>query len=191
MKLVPDHRALAVDFHQTGLHQPIHVRIQAAEARRQLRWKHVDRALRKVDGRAAFVCFLVERGSLLDVVGHVRDMDTQPVVAVRQPLQRDRIVEIAGVLAVYRDREQFAEVGARPYVALVHLPADRLGLGDCLRRMRIRDVELPDDDLVVHARRVDVAEHFPDAAERAARRGWPSGNLHDHHVAGLCVHPLI
>ncbi len=55
VKLVPDHRPVGVDFHQTGLHQPIDPRVQAADAGRQLRWKHVDRAIGEIHRRGALV----------------------------------------------------------------------------------------------------------------------------------------
>ena len=59
--------------------------------------------------------------------------------------------------------------------------ADRLG--DRLRRVRVGNAVLADDDLGVDAGRVDVAEHLGDAADRAARRGRPARQLDGHHLA--------
>ena len=112
VKFVADHLAVPIDFHQTGLHQPIDVRIEAAETGGELRRKHVDRALGEIHGRAAVVGFAIERAAVVHVVRDVRDVHAEPEVAVRQPLDRDRIVEIARVLAVDRHRGHAAEVGA-------------------------------------------------------------------------------
>ena len=56
--------------------------------------------------------------------------------------------------------------------------------GDRLGAVRVGDAVLADDDLGVDARRIDVAEHFRHAADRAARRGRPPGQFHGHHLAG-------
>ena len=74
-------------------------------------------ALGEIHRRAALVGLLVERAALLDVVRHVRDVHAQPVVPVRQPLQRDRIVEVARVLAVDRHGRDRTEVRAAVDVA--------------------------------------------------------------------------
>ena len=101
--LVADDRPLAIDLHQARLHQAIDVRVEAAQPGRELRREHVDGAIGEVDRRAALVGLLVERAALGDVVGDVGDVDAEPVVAVRQLLDGDRVVEIARVLAVDGD----------------------------------------------------------------------------------------
>ena len=62
------------------------------------------------------------------------------------------------------------EVGAAADVPLL----DRRRRGGCASstassRMRVRNVELADDDLRVDAGLVDAPEHFDDAPDRAAR----------------------
>ena len=74
---------------------------------------------------------------------------------------------------------------------LVHLAADAPRFFDRLVAVLVGQAEFPDDDLVVDTGLVDVAEHFVDPAERSARRGRPSGDLDDDHVAGLRVQVLI
>ena len=90
----------AIDLHQARLHQPIDVRIEAAETGRQLVRKHVHGALGEIDRGGAFVRFLVERAALRHVVRDVGDVHAEPEVAVRQPIDGNGIVEIARVLAV-------------------------------------------------------------------------------------------
>ena len=185
--LVPDDIAMAIDLHQARLHQPVDVGIQAAETGRQLRREHVDGTLRKVDGRAALVGFFVQRAAFGNVVRDVRDMDAQPIVTIRQPLDRDGIVEVTGVLAVDRHGLHGAKVRASLDVAFLDGAAKALRFLDGLGPVVVRQSVLPDDDLVVDARLVDVTKHLEDPAERAARGRRPSGDLDDDHVAGLRV----
>ena len=130
VKFGADHLAVPIDFHQTGLHQSIDVRIEAAETGGELRRKHVDRALGEIDGRAAVVGFAIERAALVHVVRDVRDVHAEPEIAVRQPLDRDRIVEIPRVLAVDRHRRHAAEVGTAADVLFRNGGAEPDGLGD-------------------------------------------------------------
>ena len=111
VKLVADDRALLVDLHQAGLHQPIDLRIEAAQAGRELGREHVHGALGKIHRSRAVVAFLVEGAALRHVMGHVGDVHAEPVVAVLEPVQRDRVVEVAGVLAVDGHRHLRAEIG--------------------------------------------------------------------------------
>ena len=134
VKLVPDDAAVTIDFHQARLHEPVDVRIQAAQPGRQLRGEHVDGALGKVDRRGALVRLAVEGAAFLDVVRHVGDVDAEPVVAVRQRLERDRVVEIARMLAVDGDGRHVSKIGPAANVAL----GDRRGRGERLPRSRRR-----------------------------------------------------
>ena len=109
VELVAHDLPVAIDLHQARLHEPIDVRVQAAQPRRQLGREHVDGALGKVDRRAALVGLAVERAAFVDVVRDIRDVHAQPEVAVRQLLDRDRVVEIARVLAIDGDRDDGCE----------------------------------------------------------------------------------
>ena len=183
--LVAHDVAAAIHFHQARLHEPIDVRVQAAQTGGQLRREHVDRALREVHRRAALVGFLVERASLLHVVRHVRDVHAKPVMAVRQPLDRDRVVEVARVLAVDRHRRDRTEVGPSAEVSFLDRPAKARGLLDRLVGVRVGDAVLANDDLRVDAGLVDPAEHFDHASDRPARRRRPPRDLDEHHLAGF------
>ena len=109
----------------------------------------------------------IERAALLHVVRDVGDVHAEPVVAVRQPLDRDRVVEVARVLAVDRHGRDVPEVGAAADVARpTPTPPRRTASATASRTVRVRDAVLADDDLGVDAGRVDVAEHVGDAAER-------------------------
>ncbi len=188
---VADHRPLAIDLHQTGLHQAIDVRVQAAQPGRELGREHVDGAIRKVHRRATLVGLLVERAPLWNVVRHVGDVDAEPVIAVRQLLNRDRVVEIARVLAVDRNGPDLAEVRAPLEVLLRDRAAEALGLLDRFVAVLVGDAELADDDLGVDTGLLDIAEDLEHASLRAASGRRPAGDLRDDHVRWLRVVPLL
>ena len=185
MNLVPDDVAAAIDFHHAGLHEAIDVGIQAAETGRQLRREHMDGPLGEVHGGPPLVRLLVECDPFLHIVRDVGDVHSQPHMAVLQPLDRDRVVEIPRVLAVDGDGLCAPEVGAPADVALVHGGADAPRLLDGLVGVGVGDIEFPDDDPRVDACLLDASEHFRHTTDRTARRRGPSGDLHEHHVARL------
>ncbi len=182
MQFVADDGAVAaIDFHQARLHQPIDVRIEAAQAGRQLRGEHVHGPLREVHRRAALVRLPVERPVLGDVARDVRDMHAEPEVPVRQPIDRDRVVEIARVFAVDGDRRPVAEVGPAPAVALAHAGAQPAGLGNRVLTVFVRQVVLVDDDGRVDAGLLEPAQHLDDPSQRGAGGRRKSGDLHRDH----------
>ena len=178
-----DDLAAAVHLHHAGLHQPIHARVEAAEARGQRGREHVHRPLGKVDRRGALVRLGVERRALGHVVRDVGDVDAQPEVAVPETLDRHRVVEVARVLAVDRHGRPRPEVRAPGEVALPDLAAEPPRLGQRRIAVLVDDAVLAQDDLGVHAGRVDRPEHLDHAAERAARGRGPARDLHDDHLA--------
>src|SRR4029453_4129479 len=161
----------AVNPQRRTLPQPIDSRVEAAESGRQLRGKHVHRALWKVDRCAALVGLLVERAPFGHVVGHVGNMYPEPVIAVRQLLERDGIVEIACVFAVDGDRDERTEVGPSFYISLADLAAQTFGFRYRRLAMLIGYPELADDDLGVATRLVDCAQNVS-----AAAHGCPGGS---------------
>ncbi len=106
-------------------------------------------------------------------------------MAVRQLLDRDRIVEIARVLAVDRDGRHAAKIGAPGDVLFAHRAAEATRFLDRFLAVAIGNVELADDDLDVDAGIVDVAQHLDDPPHRIARRGRPADDLHRHHLPRL------
>jgi hypothetical protein len=187
MKFVADDLPAAVDLHQTRLHEPIDVRPQAAQAGRELRREHVHGALREIHRRAALVRLPVQHAALGDVVRHVRDVDAEPVMPVREPLERDRVVEITRVLAVDGHGHERTEIGPAAQVAFADLGPEPRGLLDRFRGVLVGDAVLANDDFGIDAGFVDVAEHFDHASERTARGRGPAGDLDGHHVTGLRI----
>ena len=185
VQLVADDVAAGVDFHQAGLHEAIDVRVQTAQSGRELAREHVHGALREVHRGPAIAGLAIQRTALRHVVRHVRDVDTQPVVAVRQPIDGDRVVEVPGVLAVDRDRLDVPEIGPAGEVLVSHRrpEADRLRHG--LLAVCLRNPVLAENHAEVHTGRLDVAEHLDDAAGRVARRRRKSRDLDRDHLTRL------
>ncbi len=95
-------------------------------------------ALGKVHGGRALVGLFVERTAFRHVVRDVRDVHAEPVIPVRQQLERDRVVEIPGVLAVDGHRRQRPEISPATEVFVAHVATETPGLlngfGDHARR---------------------------------------------------------
>ncbi len=187
VQLVANDRALLVDLHPARLHQPIDVRIEAAQAGRELRREHVDRALREIHRGRAVVAFFVQGAALGHVVRDVGDVDAQPVVAVLQPLERDRVVEVAGVLAVDGDRHVRPEIGPAFQVPLLDRSAQSTRFLDRVLTVPGDDAVLAQDDLGIDARFVDGPEHLHYSPDRAPGSGRPRGDFNRHHVARFSV----
>jgi hypothetical protein len=108
-------------------------------------------------------------------------------VPVLQLLDRDRIVEVAGVFAVDRDHRAITEIGAAGDVLLLDRGADALRLGDGLGTVRVRNAVLAENDFGVDTGIVDVAQHFDNASRRPTRRARPARDFDRHHLARLRV----
>ena len=188
--LVPHDISATVDLHQARLHETIDMRIEAAQAGRELRWEHVDRALGKVDGRAALVGFFVEGTPLGHVMGDVGDVHPQPVMPVSQAFNRDCVIKVACVLAVDGHGGDRTKISSPAKVAFLDDTAEAPRLLNRLFRMRIWNVVLANDDLRVDAWLLDTSEHFDDAADWPARRRRPACDFDEHHVTGLGRGPL-
>ena len=180
---VADDLSVSVDLHQAGLDQPVHVRVQAAHARRELPRKHVYGPLGKVDRRAPGKSVEIERAAFRDVVRHVRDVHAEPIVAVAQSLDRDGIVEVPRVLAVDRDDDPIAEIGAMAQLGGRHRHITGTRLRDGIWSVLVGDAVLAQDDLGVDAGIVQSPEHLDDTPSRAPGHTRPAVDLDGHHVA--------
>ena len=183
MELVADDLATAVDLHQARLHQPIDVRVQAADTGRQFAREHVHRPLGEVHRRGAGEAVEIERAALGHVVGDVGDVHAQPEVAVGEPLDRDGVVEVAGVLAVDGDDVPAAEVGAAGEVGRSDGVVAAPRLGDGIGGVLVGDAVFAQDDLGVDAGIVEPAEHLDHPPRRHPGRTRPALDLHGDHVA--------
>ncbi len=193
VELPTDHGPMPVHLHQARLDEPVDARIQAAQPGRQVLREHVQRAVREVHGRAALVGLGIQRAPLPDVVRHVGDVHAKPEMAVLEPLNRDRVVEVAGMLSVDRDDVEPSEIGAPGEVLTAGVrragAAARAGeaprFDDCRLAMSVGQAVLADDDGRVDARVVDVAQYLDDPSNRPASGARPPDDLDRHHLPGL------
>ena len=141
------------------------------------------RAVGKVDRRAALAGVFVEGAAGLHVVRDIGDVHAQLVAAALAPHHRHGVVEIPGVVTVDGDRQAVAEV--RPALAVLrpHHGSRPAGLGRSARAVGLGDAVPPQDDRRVHARRVGLAQHLGNTADRPPRRRRPPRDLDLHHVA--------
>ncbi len=174
-----------IDLHQARLHQPVDMRVQAAHPGREFVREHVHGPFGEVDRGAPFEAVEVERAALRHVVGDVGDVDAQPEVAVGQALDRDGVVEVAGVLAVDGHDGAGAEVGAPDQVVRMDGDVTGPGLGDRVGRMVVGDAVLAQHHFGVDARVVERAQHFDDAAGGLGGHARPARDLDGHHIAVL------
>ena len=74
-------------------------------------------------------------------MGHVGDVDPEPVVPVRQPLDGDGVVEVPGVFAVDGDGRHGTEIGAAANVLVLDDPADASRLDHCSFGVHVGDAD--------------------------------------------------
>ncbi len=102
-----------------------------------------------------------------------------------QPLDRDRVIEVACMLAVDRHRLHRTKIHPPREIFFTDDGAEPVRFGDAFVAVRVGNAVLADDDLDIDAGRVDVAEHFDDAADRIAGGGRPANDFGGDHVARL------
>src|SRR5262249_27499147 len=180
-QFVVDHAPAPVDLHQRGHRQAVNLRIERADARRQPFGQHRDRALGKIDRRAAQSRLVVERRALAHVKTHVGDVNAEQKISVVEPLQTDRVVEIARGLAVNRHCRLTAQL--QPPRDLIFSDDGRnfFGLFDHFVREDVRQIVFVDYDLNVHSGRVArSAEPLDDSPRRVAARDGIARDLDEH-----------
>ncbi len=183
-QFVLDDAPLRVDFHQRRHHQPVHVRIEAADAVRELQRQHGHGAIGEIHGGAAQARLAVERRAGTNVVRHVRDVHLQKVISPGEAFHVDGVVKILGRLAVDGDDGQAAEIAPALVVVLGDVLRRRVRGSQHLRGEPVRQVKLADDDFHIHAEVFAAAQNLDNAAAWQRRRARIAGHLdvHDQSV---------
>ena len=96
-----------------------------------------------------------------------------------------RIVKVAGIFAVNRDQRHIAQINPVLAVLGQHFVRQALGLLNATRRKLMGHAVLAHRDLDLHARVVDLTQHFLDAAHRLTEQGRRLGQLDHHHLPRL------
>ena len=102
---------------------------------RQRKRQHGHDMSRVIDRRAAAVDLLIERAAGRDIMRHIRDVHAEQVMAVVQPVERDRVVKVLGVVAVDGEDQLVAQVEAAVQRGGIDLLRDRVRLLQHLVRL--------------------------------------------------------
>ena len=177
----PNDLAPRVDLHQAALHQAVFVRPKAAHAARKFVGEHRNCAIRKVDRRPTQPRLEIKRRSRTNVVAHVRDMDLQLPVAVRQRLDVNSIIEVTSRLAIDRYDGKPTEITAPCEFIFLKtvdcLLRGILSLSQNIRRKDMRQMMLADNNLDVHAKGIRRPKHLDNAATCRTPRRRKACNL--------------
>ena len=170
-----------VDHH--GLREAVAALHEAADVARERVREHGHDPVGEVDGRAAEVGLLVERPALAHVVRHVRDVHREAVAPVAAALDPDRVVVVARRLGVDGDGEPAPEVGPAGHLVRPHRARHALRLLLHLRRERVGQAVLGDDDLEVDTGVGEVAQDLGDPPHGIARGGGRPRHVRRDHLA--------
>src|SRR5579884_1311378 len=99
-KLIGNRLAAAVEFDESGKHQPVPVRHERTDVGRKLEGQHRHGTVGEVNTGSAPAGFNVNRTSRTDVMAYVGDMNLQREMAVPEPVDENGIIEIPRSLAV-------------------------------------------------------------------------------------------
>ena len=120
IELVAAELAVPGDRHLAHDRQPIDIRVERADAVRELLRQHRDHAARKIDRGAALARLDVERIGVLHVVADIRDGDPETKAAL---LARavDRVVEVLRGLAIDGDELERAQIAPAANIVRTNL----------------------------------------------------------------------
>ena len=126
-------------------------RLKTRQAVRDHLGQHRQHAVGQIDARGALERLAVQRGFRPNEMRHVGNVNPQPPMAVLQPLQRNGVVEIAGVDRIDRHDRLAGEI-----LAAADRFVERLGLAvgllDRVFGEAVGQVELADDRKRIDAR---------------------------------------
>ena len=153
-----------IEFHKRRHGEPVFAFPQGTEVVRNPLREHRNGAVGEIDARAALIRFLIQRAPFVDVIIHVRDMHAEPIIAVVEAFERDRVVEIPRVFAVNRENAVVAQI--EPFGEF--FVGNFVGKGVCLMQRRWRKFSRKmvrvNDNLLVNSRCHGFAENLDDFA---------------------------
>ncbi|MQM40282.1 hypothetical protein KBTX_04329 [wastewater metagenome] len=109
---VIDDFSLGCNFHLTGNCQPIHLRIQTANAVRQPVRNHRDDAIDKISACPALKRFFVKFRPFLDIIADIGDMNAELIIAIVQFGYGNCVIKIFRIGSVNRDNGFITEIAA-------------------------------------------------------------------------------
>ncbi len=181
------------DQHVADHRQSLDLGVERAQAIGELLRQHRDDAPRKVDRGRSLISVPVQGLVGLDVVTDVGDgHDQAPGVrglatTDHGRLAIDRVIEVTRVFAVNGHQGHVGQVDAPFLVGRPHLLGQLGSLSQHVIAEAVRHLVFPHRDLDLHARVIDAAQHLDNPTDRLRRERWRLGQLHRHHLSGLCA----
>ena len=172
-----------VEVDHDGLGEAVPALHEAADVARERVREHGHDPVGEIHRRAAEVGLQVERPPLAHVVRHVRDVHREAVAPVTPALDPDRVVVVAGRLGVDGDGEPAPEVGPAGHLVRPYRERHALRLLLHLRRERVGQAVLGDDDLEVDTGVGEVAQHLGDPPHGVAGGGGRPRHVRRDHLA--------
>ena len=166
--------------HQT---EPIDVRLQRAQTVRQQFRQHRDHEAGEIHRVAAVQGFGIERGAAPDIMTDIGNRHPQPPTAGFLALAINGVVKILGVFTIDGDQRQLAQIDPALLVGFQHHRCQRSDFFFHRWRKFVRQIELANGDLDLHAGREVIPEHLDHFRQRLAQRRHPRRQLHHHHLA--------
>src|SRR5579883_818777 len=154
--------AVIIDFQQDAHDQAILARVQRANPVRKLIGKHRHGAIGEINGSASHASFAIEGGVPADVIVHVRDMHLQ-VPSVSTFFDINRVIEVAGRFAIYRDDGQMAKVAAGFSFSISHCPRHAASIVENFLRKSVWQMVFADQNLHINTKFAPPSQDFDDA----------------------------
>ncbi len=135
--------------------------------------------------------FVVQGAARVHIVADVGDRHDQAPAAALAALHVDRVVEVAGVLAVDGDQRQVAQVHPVGLGGMGHLGAEALGLLLHAVRPLMGNLEAAQGHVHFHARLIRGGDDFFQPHQHIVVPGRVLGDLGAHVVAGARLQTVV
>ena len=108
--LMACHLAFFINIHKTAQGQPVQPFIERADPVGEGMGQHGNHPVCQINAGAPFQGLPVQSAVFLDIIGHIRDMDTQ-MPAVFVLCEGNGIIQVFRILAVYRHHKKIPKIG--------------------------------------------------------------------------------
>ena len=156
--------AVGRELDEHGFGEPHLIGLQARQSVGKDLGQHRDHAVGQINARRAIQRLAIQRRARPHEVRHVGNMHAQLPMPVRQPHQRDRIVEIAGIDRIDRDHGFAGQIDSRRMDRFVEPIGLIASVFEHVVGKMLRQVVFADDRKRIDARLAAAAEHFGDHA---------------------------
>ena len=183
IRIVGAHTPLRIELDIDREGQAVLIGTQRAQVVRQTFGQHRQHAVGQVDRCRATPSLKVDMPVPGHVMRDVRDMDAQLIAALGRALERNGVVEIAGVDGVDRDDEAVAQVTTERVLERgVHIEREARGLVERHLRIRVGVAVTRHDVLHAQVGRVLIADTPFDGHDAGLEARGIAQDTRDHHV---------